>query len=227
MCGNPSNRRSQLHGGAKVKVRGSPKESSSGNHSLCNILQQYSQQFDTLRMWLRKVKKDMIGIISDDTAYPLIWSIHWSLRGSFMSQLTYFFLCMDFFPPSYGLLYCPPPFTSHSPHFLSSSDLFSLSHFSQHPFLSYLFLPRLVIQLHSFLWKWKYIFFHSFPSSFHHFSACLVLVSMDTLPPLNSCCHVFLLWQESEPVEHSTRVVAARPCPKSGTQLGVTEEMKD
>lgn len=135
MCGNPSNRRSQLHGGAKVKVRGSPKESSSGNHSLCNILQQYSQQFDTLRMWLRKVKKDMIGIISDDNIHILhiLWFDPFTeiLEGLLCLSWHIFSSVWIFFPPL--MAYYTALLPSHriplisSPHLTFSLCLISLS----------------------------------------------------------------------------------------------------
>lgn len=98
---------------------------------------------------------------------------------------------------------------SRSPLFpLSSSDLAFLSHFSQHPFLSSLFLPWVaILPLHSFLWKWNLMFFLSH-ASFHHFSPCLALISIDSHPPWNSFCILFPLWQE--PVKPPRSVVAAR-----------------
>lgn len=132
----------------------------------------------------------------------LIAHIHWNLTGSLMSQLMF---------TSHHLALLP----SRSPLFpLSSSDLAFLSHFSQHPFLSSLFLPWVaVLPLHSFLRKWNFMFF-LFHTSFHHFSPCLTSVSIDSHPPWNSFCILSPLWQE--PVKLPRSVVAARPFPKKG-----------
>lgn len=88
----------------------------------------------------------------------LIKSICWNLI--LCLSLIYFFPSLYFFSS----------LMSSSPRFLSSSDLFSLSHFSQHPFPSSLLLLRFaILPLHSSFVKMKlYFFFH--PVSFHHFS---------------------------------------------------------
>lgn len=87
---------------------------------------------------------------------PLIGSIHWNLvcLSCDISSSACIFLLSDALLSFYS-----PPLTSR---FLSSSDLSSLSHFFQPPFLSSSipspdspsspFTP--------FLWKWSLIFFH-------------------------------------------------------------------
>lgn len=136
--------------------------------------------------------------------------MQYSLRGSFMSQTCYFFLWMQHFAlirPN--ILASSLSITLPSPHLTSPVSLSALSIHSCHVY----FCP---VWPASFLYmKMKRAFL--FPLSF---SACLVLVSVDAVPPSDSRLMSFISSQESESVEHLTRVTAAGPCPKKRHPTG-------
>lgn len=122
-----------------------------------------------------------------------------------MSQTCYFFLWMQPFLDSYNLIFWPPLFPSHPPLLIWPLPLVSVLLAS----IPVYFCPVWPASFLYVIMKLAFLFSLSF-------SACLALVSVDALPPSDSC--LWFLHRNQSP--HLTRVTAAGPCPEKRHPTG-------
>lgn len=149
MCGNPSNRHSQLHGALNVEVKDHQRIHlqgttvgatfySSPSHSLsyqwCLLVMILSIYF--IFLWCDPITAIAEGLLC--VSHDFFLCLHFPLWPIILPS------SLHIAPPSFPLLIWPFPFVS-----------------LQHPFLSSLFTSLLAIPLHFFSWKWKLISLYS------------------------------------------------------------------